>query len=256
MLVTPVLRNFAALTPPSSIQPANLKQLLNPDAATMYQDAGITLVSADNDPFARWADQSGNGGTSHTQQGTGADVTYRTNVHNSLPGAEYDANDWHRTDVFSTVVAGLDAPWTLAMVFKKDGNTGADTLYGAGWTIGVDRVVTVGTNGTSYRVRKTDDAGTTVNVDFGTSDTSTHLLVVRQNGTTVDAWLDGTQVATAVSQNVGDTNPTISGIGCLPQSSVSNFLEGDVGAVALWNIALSDADVAKVNAYYINLFAL
>lgn len=104
------------------------------------------------------------------------------------------------------------------------------------------------TTNTKYTIRRTDDGGTAANAGGGTPDTTRHTLVFNTvDGKLFDVWRDGVKIVTASGCNVGAITADFGYIGC--GAALANFLSGYMRAFGFCNKGLTDADVAKLNAW-------
>lgn len=251
MLLVPVQTNASAAFTPDQI--SGLVFWVIPDISTMWQDTGATTpVASDADPVGRWDDQSGN--ANHVT-GVNTYPTYRVNIENSLPMLLGSGGGALVSTVLDDYFQGDDTPITVAAVIKKTGNTGEDHAIGASDTFSFNDFFLIGTNGTSYRVSK-DSAGSTVTVDAGTSDTSSHVMIMRHNGTTVDMWIDGSQIMTASASNAGSVACTRFCMFASVRSFNTAHWEGYIGEALVYSTAISNADVTNLQAYLADEWAL
>lgn len=231
---------------------------LPPAMTSMFTDhLGFSEVTADGQVVGRWADASGVG--NNATQSTAADKPiYKTGIQNGLPMVLFDGTtDNLRANSLAATIAGNDTAFTFVCVFKKVTNSGADTMIGAGVPgSATASYIYVITTGATYELRKSDDTATTVGRSAGTANTNAHCLLCRFNGTTVDAWVDNTQIINNLGLDVGVTTPTQFALGMLPRNTNTSFFDGYIGEVALWNRALTNTECGTVRTALIGKWAL
>ncbi len=254
MNVVPVLRNFATLPNIAAIFGSNLKLWLRPLVATMWEDSpGTDPVDTNLDVCQRWDDQSGE---NDDQVAWGGGCIYNENVQNGLPMLSV-AGGLGSNGTVANYFDGEDTPFAVFVVLKQTSNAGEQCAVGVGQSFSFTDYVSVGTNSTSYRVAKEASSGGQVNADGGTADTTdVQVLAVRHNGTTVDTWLDGTQIMTAAAQNTPSINPGLFALFASPRSFYTTVFAGYIGEVAVINIAPTDGQMAAGSTYLINEWAI
>jgi hypothetical protein len=228
---------------------------LRPLLTAMYADSALTTPcnGTDTEPIAGWADESGAGNNAIQATG-GIEPTLLNNAQAGRPALLFNGTTRYlRCDGITDDLSGTDVPFTLSFAFKKNGNVATQVGFGVGNSAAANPFLSVDTSGTTlYSIRKRDIAGVSATAnDTGIDpDTTTwHIYTVRQNGTTVDAWIDGFQSHIAVTQNVGVLTVDRGAIGALVNvSGVANFWNGYIGEVALYNRALSDGEAAQLRA--------
>lgn len=210
----------------------------------MLDDADSAVTANDN--VGTWHDQSGNGNDFVYDFVTTRCPNYKDSIQNGLPMLLYNGTtDYLICNALAAYMDGEDAQTTIAMVFKKTGNTGGDTLWAAGHTTTTTPFNLLQTNAaTGYRVYKRDDAAAISAQSGGTPDTNAHLVVCRQNGTTVDVWLDGTQILTAAAQNVGVLTLDTLALGVWKHTGLQDYLEGYIGEFVMYEGATSNGNIS------------
>jgi hypothetical protein len=164
-------------------------------------------------------------------------------------------------DWASQVVSGTDTDFDIFLVCKTDDaapsavraflNFGNSADSDSNWSIAIRN----GTN--NYRTTKTDDGGTSVNVDGGALDTSYHVLRITQHGTTVDLRDNGSAIFTGSSQDVGLTTvDNVCLFALLRGGASTNALLGSVAEMITYNAALSAGDGLVVEQYLRTAWAL
>jgi hypothetical protein len=230
---------------------------LPPDIAYFYTDsAGTAEVTSNGDPVGRWEDASGVGNNA-TQGTAGSRPAYTANVQNSLPMMLFDGSADHlRDDALAVYFDGEDAAVTIAIVIKKSSNVGFDGPFAAGSSASATPYVRIYSNGTTRVLRKVDDAASGAAPNYGTEDTSTHLHLIRLNGTTADVWVDSTQVLTGQAFNVGTVTLNRFALGAFVSTSTGDYMHGYIGEVIVWDNAISNTDATTVRTELIAKWGL
>lgn len=234
---------------------------LPPDLSYMQTadvgDPGNPTV--DGESVGRWLDASGIGNDG-TQGSATARPSYYSAIQNSLPMVSYDGGDHLSVNGVASSIAGSDTAFTIAIVHKFNDTTGIDSLFSAGRSATNTPMLRIAPNATFYQCYKQDDTGAGVGITGtgATRDTAAHLWLLRFNGTTVDAWIDSTQINTATAQDVGQCTFDIATLGRLISFGVNQDLlnTGYIGEVAVWNNAISNADALTARTEFIAKWAL
>ena len=210
---------------------SNLWCWLKADAG-VYKDAGVTLA-ANGETVQQWNDQSGNG-RNFSQATSGMRPVYTTGVQNSLPGVRFDATD----DGMSGAVS-LSEPYTIFCVYSYRSATSATRRAvqgGNNWLIG------------PYNNKHSHFAQEWI-VELGGP-------AVIQNAAVVGmAWNDADESKFLLN------NSRYFETGLLPPGgppgtlhlgrggSTTQVLNGDIFELVVYDRALTDAEIAGINAY-------
>lgn len=212
----------------------------------------------DGDAVGRWIDASGVG--NDVIQSTAANrPLYYSNIQNGLPMLLFDGSNDHLVNhAMAAYFTGDDTPVTVGVVFKLAntlagrvligvGNSGAANPYGQYCQL----------NPTTYQPVKRDDAAATAFPVGGTTDTNCHLMIVRNNGTTVDMWVDNTQIISASAFNVGVQTLDRFAVGSrMISGAIGQVMMGYIGEGVIWNNALSNADITTARTQWLTKWAL
>lgn len=237
---------------------------LPPAMTSMFTDhLGASEVTLDGQVVGRWADASGVGNNA-TQSTAANKPLYKAGIQNSLPMVLFDgSNDALGCNGISSICSGDDKAFTVAIVWKKVSNTTNDCAFSVGAGSGIApyaRFHLKTDPSPYYNVTKEDDTGASTGGDSNpyTSNTTAHLVLMRNNGTTVDMWVDNTQIMTAKSCNTGLCTVTRGGIGAATISSTSfeAYFDGYIGEVVAWNRALTNTECGTVRTGLIGKWAL
>lgn len=238
----PGIRALTSGFSPLSLGPA---LWLKADAGA-YSDAGVTLAT-NGQTIQQWNDQSGNG-RHFSQAASGSRPTYNTSGINSLPALSFDGLN----DFLSNASITLSSNCTIFSVMKMTGTAGHVYEHGTD-TGSIDGFNLRTTSDASFNMRRTTLSAKTVALNWGVDNTlkictqrhsgthATHIL--RING--VDS---GATTYSTFSNNVGTSNTTQAFyIGC--RAGVTSFSNGAIGELIIYETALTDAQVAQVEAY-------
>lgn len=228
-----------------------------PLSLTMFSDTACTnpIIPIDGTAVNGWQDQSGNG--NHLIKGLTTNApSYKGFLQGTNDALYFNGvNNLMRCDAIASLMSGTDKAITIAMAYKDDsadgdggqclwgfGNSGNDTpfCYESGsWNSATTFVAKVGDDGSNA----------TPSLDFA-PDNNLHVLVIRINGTTVDAWLDGVAEIVAAGLNVNATTLNTFAIANLFRTvAASLWFKGWIGEVMIWNDARNDGEIAVINAF-------
>ncbi len=208
---------------------------------TLWLDAAdtstITLIS---DSVSQWRDKSGK--TNHTSSIAGSRPLYQTNKFNELPAIRFGSGGLS-TYLQTTNNLPLDNA-TIFIVYR-------DTLP----TNLTEQLISCGTNTLGFFARLTGgnnnvvgsfSSATGITATFSRPDTS-HIFMLRRNGTTQDIWGDGLQKVSTSSGSVATTSSSPLRIG---YSSVNTSpFNGWIKEIIIYNYALNEAERALVENY-------
>lgn len=185
---------------------------------------------ADGDPVARWPDRSGQCHDA-TQPEAARRPVWRATAAHGRPALEFDAAD----DGMATA-ADPGAESTLVVVYASRAGASGKALSGGyglfmGPYVGRYRNYT-GAYGNGPKV----EAGRWV------------VQTLRQTGGRAELWIDGTPEATA--KKTADPGPLILG----RQGAYSDELDGSVAEVLAYDRALSDAELAAIQAALVEAY--
>ena len=151
-------------------------------------------------------------------------------------------------------------PYTLACWFNTDDDTISQGLM---WVGDKDSGVEYGEiqaagavgDAVSAANRSTSDGFDAAYSSTGfTAGAWHHACGVFTNSTSRAAFIDGGSKGTNASENAPDAVYDRFGIGARLDATASNWLSGHIAEAAVWNMALSDDDVAQLGAGYSPLF--
>lgn len=248
------LKPKAVVPAPDNIFGSDLKAWFKPDATTIFTDsAGTTQVTADNDLVRHWANQADTS-IDALSPNDGDRPKYRTNVQNGLPAIEFGNQTTTRLSadsLASTYFNPEDAhPWTLAMFFKLDATTDFKTLWCISGGVGTENLsLNPAFFLSNYQVFKSDGSTSDSATGGGTPDTNPNWIVITDSGTSVNAWLNGTQIMTNDACSKNGTGAGFWTIGALVRNTISGSTIGKIGEVIWANVEGDAGQVADLNAY-------
>lgn len=243
----------AAVVLPSDV--AGLTGWWKGDAGTK-QTAGGTAASADGDPVGSWEDQSG-GGRHWGQTTAAARPTLKTggNGINGRSVLRFDNVD----DLMTIATAAIGdfitaAAYTLFVVLRVAGaDSGAATSYSN------DGVVAemLGYHGLFVKNTPVFQAynwdGTEDHADVALVTATAYGVQQRHDSGTLYLLRSGTAEQSAASGNTA----VVTGVPTLGRSGlVSAFLDGDLGELIYYNVALSASDRSNLQAYLASRWGL
>ena len=207
------------------------------DLATLFQDAAKTTAAGNGDVVGAWADKSGQGNDA-TQTTTSQKPTRQDGVIGGLPVVRGDITD----DLLTISVTGLTNE-TIFIVAQKAVDNAIGVLIG---------------NGSVFRLRfrasaaRIDYRYNDVNVLGTASDiTIPNIYTAKYDGTNNTIVINGGVPASAAS-----VSATHSWIELFSRAGGSDFLNGDIAEVLIYNSALSIADTDLIENYLSNKWSI
>lgn len=164
------------------------------------------------------------GPVQHTVNAVGT-PDYSTNTVNGKPVVTFSGDDYFTIPTLGVALAGSDVAYTELVVIA--GFSGTDVAwFSLGNTGSANQFVRHYDTTNVMRYQRRDDAANVVATNGGASSLASgwQILVTRFNGTTIDAWNNGTQKVTAAAFNVGACTFNTAAIGCLLRTSAVNIL--------------------------------
>jgi len=244
---------------------ANLLSWLDAsDPTTLFTDSGLTTpVTSDGDPVGGWVKS---GGQFQAGQSTGSRrPQYKTNVINGLSVVRFDGSD----DFMGMGAFGKPASFTIICVVVRS------TLAGRRYAFGSASGGTGGFNnwGWLFSDSSNDPAnprfaisiGGTTNSQWQTDDahfvSDVPILITQRyaTGNTIgDCKVDGVAAPVTSSQTAANTNsgsPAVFSLG-RKGSHDTRFWLGDIAEFMVYDAALSDGDIADLEATLITKWAI
>ncbi|HSH93314.1 MAG TPA: chitobiase/beta-hexosaminidase C-terminal domain-containing protein [Roseimicrobium sp.] len=223
-------------TTTSYVNRSGLQLWLKADALSQ---AGGTAVSA-------WADQSGNG--NDVAQATGANQpTYQTGVINGQPVVRFNGT----TQSMASTVAIKPANITIMAVYRPTAAGSTPTVigqaYNAGATTGWGLRAGSAANLTPYADLNISGTATTTSSATVTTVNTSYLLATTYDSVARKIYLGGVlKASTAVSGSLAYGTVASFTVG---NNLGTNYLNGDIAEVLVYNRALSDGERQDVEAY-------
>lgn len=186
-----------------------------------------------DDPVSSWTDLSGH--NNHATQATSANrPLFKTNVLNTYPVVRFDGSN----DVLTFTNNINVGPSTIFVI----GNRISGTNYRAIVVTGKFGMYAQGGVSTNWIIYLGAD------LISGVASDTTHRLMTAaiSSGTTAKLWTNNANAVTRTN-GVAYTSNVTSTIGASP-SGIQQF-NGDIAEVLVYDTALSDANVAKVNTF-------
>lgn len=200
---------------------------------TVYSDAGTTLAT-NTQTVQQWTDKS-TSAKNLTQASAGLRPVYNTNVQNGLPIITFDGSD----DVLQTAAMTLNQPEHIFIMFRQVSWTGNDRVWD-----GVSGLNAM----TLYQRSATPQLGMYAGADAP----NTTGLAVNTFGI-LDCLYSSSASTIRVNngaKTTGDASTNNAG-GFSLGADATLFQAGNIGVgeVLIYNVALSDANAAKVIRY-------
>lgn len=198
-------------------------------------------AAANGDGVAYVSDQSGNAHDTVTQSDTTARPTLATNAINGKAVLRFDGSN----DYLQSALTLSDQAMTVQIVAHRV----AATVANAGlFAMNVAAQLDYGSQGANVNADTSDNLQFQRNgVNYYTQSpfpTTPFLLTIRINVATLDVWLNGTQVAMGVAMDNPLYTFTQLFLGSRATPGAYYFGNHDIGAFAVANRAMSNADVS------------
>lgn len=218
-----------------------------------------TLALADNDPVDLWADSSAAGndalGTADTRR-----PLFKTNVINTtLPVVRFDGvNDLLVLDTAAVVFSGVDKPISVVAV-RKYANLTTDYVWlSFGNSADTDPMHYIGNIGsTSLDIFRRDDAVASAEFAEGTPDTNFAILSAIFSGTTLNVFINGSQIGTVdFAMDVGAMTVDECTLGALQRITAVQHAPIDIPEVICGDSAFSALNRQRLEWYLAEKYAI
>ncbi len=219
---------------PVSVNTAPLTAWLRADAIT-----GL----ANGAPVSVWTDSTGNGFNAIQALSTNQPV-YRTGAINGLPAVHFNSTN----SSFLWFYRPVQDDFTMIFVYQSSQGFSTGTAFwsGAGLVNG-EQSGTVNDFGISLNANGQILAGignpdTTISSGTGFANGLPHVVTFKRTKSTgsIILYVDGTTVAAGTGGTQSLTAPNFLVLGA--QTTLNNYLNGDIAEVQIYNAALSDVD--------------
>ena len=233
--------------------PASIEGLI------LWLSADTIIGLVDTNPVALWPDQSGNG--NDAIQGTaGKQPTYRTGIINGLPIVRFDGiADIMLANGAAPTFSGSDKPMSIIIVVDQANNAALVSFITIGNTGDAVPFHEFDANAVAnYRTFRRDDGGAFLFPLGVVPDASLHLLESIFTGTVVNMYRDAALMGAADQAcNVGVMTVDQLAVGARRLGGVeTNWLDGDLAEVIIYDSALSDANRILVENYLNDKWAI
>jgi len=160
-------------------------------------------------------------------------------------------------NALASAFTGTDAAVSAFAVYKPNALSFSPTIFCAANSANTTTLF-AHDNSTNnlFKVQKNDNTSASVSATTTTAPISVPVMLSMScAGTTLKAWKDGTSFYNGIF-DVGATTLNTFAIGVRPTSAISNYLNGDIAEVIIYNRALSDAEVASIQKYLANKWGM
>lgn len=239
---------------PIDIFGSDLKQWFDTsDALTLFTDAGVTLVTTDEDRIYQMNDKSGNSSNA-TQTTLSRRPYYKTSVINGLDSADYrlaqqmnPARPAFYTDsvaaMFMFVVWKSDSLSQVGGLYSNYTNSGGDSNLGGllfRQSSANETVIAFNSSGTAQQA--SPDIAATLDVQ---------VIGMTSSGTSLKSYADGVLTGTVTMSSNMDmtTNPLYNSIGHIP-STDNQFCDGMIAEVVIGNVTPTAQQLADLQTYF------
>jgi hypothetical protein len=213
----------------------------------VYQDGALTTPAADADPVGGVPDALG-GATVASQTLTARPTLDIDGINNrrcllfTAASSQYLA-----ANALATVVSGADTPFSVVLVARLADVADRRAYFSAGNTGTGNSFCSLDASfNTSYRVLRTDDAGSATSSNNGAPSTAAQVITFIFSGTTVTVRVNGVTVTNGDALNVGTITFNVFSIGILRRNALANAMNGRVGHWAFIPRALTVPEAVSV----------
>ena len=208
-------------------------------AATFDLRSDREVVRSGSD-VTSWGNASG--GTSPTYSDDPADKVL------GFPAIQFDqsSSQYLEWDEIASMFSGDDPDWTAAILFRPATESGAKAVLGVDSdVVGADSDI-LRVTGTPTIITNRDDATNGPSITLASSPVygTSYLALIKSEGGTVSGLVYDVDAGSDLDNDSSDFSSAGSitmvrgGIGCVPRPSPTNFYEGSIHRIRLYNTAL------------------
>lgn len=167
------------------------------------------------------------------------------------------SSDYLSCNALSSAFTGTDAAVSVLAVYKPNALSFSPTIFCAANSANTTTLFTHDNSTNNlFKVQKNDNTSASVSATTTTAPISVPVMLSMScAGTTLKAWKNGTSFYNGTF-DVGATTLNTFAIGVRPTSAISNYFNGDIAEVIIYNRALSDAEVASIQKYLANKWGI
>ena len=219
------------------------------DDLALWLQFNTGITSNESDEVSKWDDQSGN--SRHATQGIDANKATESNG-----GLDFERDNSDHYDLASKIDIADNGGFCVAVVVTRESDTAGCLL-----SDGANEMFQI-TNNSTIRVRTLDSGGTAKSTD-GVFESSTFptatkfLLLVNRTAGAANRFTffkNGTQLTPDTDNSINEAaGENASGIEFLVLGSKtggSNFFDGVIHDIAVWDASLSGQQIVDVNNYF------
>ena len=220
-------------------------------------NSGVTQVA---DRVSAWADRSGNGNNA-TQATAGNQPLYVSDGMAPVdckgrPTIRFTTDDYLSANSLSTLFTGSDKPLSIFAVVAKSANDANHTIFCVTNPPSLNSFYSLETtNIPRWKCRRKDDAALQKTGAVGLPDTNPNIISNTFAGTLASLYVNGTATLVDGDLDVGTMTVDQATIGVL-STSYTNYLEGDLSELIIYDTALSTADRQDVEEYLSNKYGV
>jgi hypothetical protein len=203
---------------------------------------GMTIT--DGDGVDRWNDLGGSN-YDFTQTSVSLRPTYDADGVGGKPALNFNGSSQYMEAIAGAVLSG--SAGTVIAVVKRAATGAAHTFFSSSDTALATKYVDAAVNASDQLDISQDSAGTATSVNGSTSISTTDtILTISSSGTAYRLWVAGgdeTESGTNNGDWFADTaDRDNTAIGALVRNSVSQYLNGHIATILVWETELSDSD--------------
>lgn len=243
------LNNVIAFRLRGSTQPYNLPSTI--PGLKLWLDATRGITKDGSNKVSQWDDLSGE--ANHATQTSDANKPTWESPSSGVNGnaaLAFDGSASYMTaNGAAAIFSGSDKPFSVAIAFKLNNTTTAGKCYfGAGRSSSATPCQEL-YMANNHRAFRRDDASASSNPTGGTANTSTNVVSVVFSGTAISVYDKGSVVINAAAHDVGTMTIDRVGIGALVRNTVSEFFNGRICEICLYDSALGTSDRQALEEY-------
>lgn len=212
------------------------------------------ISGSDGDAISSVSDKSG-AGENFTQVTGNKQPLLKLAIQNGRSVLRFDGSNDYLLGNLSSVFSGTDLPCTILCVSKARVTPSSGnymTVCGPGYSIFSSNSFHMGVDNdgsAQYFVDRRDSVSTEKTLYAGTLDNNFHVIIMKFTGLTGSLFVDGTQIGVDTDMDVGAVTFDQFAIGALVRNNVINCLDGDVGEMIVFNVAVSSRIINLLHRY-------
>lgn len=217
-------------------------------------DTSSTNITQSGGSVSQWLDKSGKG--YNLTQSTGSDQpTTGSSTINGLNAIDFNGTQYLENNSFASLLAGNDISFSAHFVYQPT-SVSSGTIFGAGNSSSNNYYFHLNPYRPDvFKPSFNSSSGTSsplLRQEFGTSDTSPHIVSIIKKATTLSVYFDKVKVVDNVAYDLDNMVLNIFTIGALLRISEDFNFQGNIGELIFYSRENTEEEINSLQSYLSN----